>query len=522
MLPELEKLLVHNLKTPLITMRIIVLSALLLSSTIGIAQKGDPATYAKGITMGDLKKHLTIVAGPEMEGRETAMEGQRKAAAYLEAEYKKMGLKPGNGNSYQAAYPLYQLELVSSSLSVNGRPFVADKDYAASVGAIAGGNNTYTEVVFAGYGISDSTRNDYDNLDVKGKIVLVLDGMPGGTGNANPRGAGSIFAKMATARSKNVAGILVVSKAFPRTNPSQTKGNMSLTKPTTEPASAITISEDVASALLGRMSKLTIDQMAALNKGVYRSELKINAEKKVNELESTNVIAVLPGTDKADEYVFITSHYDHEGIINGQIYYGADDDGSGTVSVLEIAEAFAAAKKKGDGPRRTMVFMNVSGEEKGLLGSRYYSEHPIFPLEKTSVDLNIDMVGRIDPTYKGDSMNYVYVIGDDKLSSDLKPITDEVNKKYSNMELDRRFNDPKDPNRFYYRSDHFNFAAKGVPVIFYFNGTHRDYHRPTDTVEKINFDVMEKRARLIYHTAWVIANKDTMLKRDIPLNMPPR
>lgn len=503
-------------------MRIIVLSAFLLSTTMGIAQKGDPATYAKTITMGDLKKHLTIVAGPEMEGRGTATEGERKAAAYLEAEYKKMGLKPGNGNSYQAQFPLYQLELLSSKLSVNGRPFVADKDYAVSVSAIAGGNNAYTEVVFAGYGISDSTRNDYANLDVKGKIVLVLEGTPGSTGAINPRGPGSISAKMNTVRGKNAAGIVVVSKNFPRANPSQTKGGFSLTKPTAEPTPAIIISEEIASALLGRTAKLSIQEMGDLNKGIYRSELKINADKVVNEVQSSNVIAILPGTDKADEYVFITSHYDHEGIINGEIYYGADDDGSGTVSVVEIAEAFATAKKKGDGPRRTMVFMNVSGEEKGLLGSRYYSEHPIFPLEKTTVDLNIDMVGRIDPTYKGDSLNYVYIIGDDKLSSDLAPITDHVNNKYAKMELDRRFNDPKDPNRFYYRSDHFNFAAKGVPVIFYFNGTHRDYHRPTDTVDKINFDVMEKRARLIYHTAWEIANKDTMLKRDIPLNMPPR
>jgi Zn-dependent M28 family amino/carboxypeptidase len=165
--------------------------------------------------------------------------------------------------------------------------------------------------------------------------------------------------------------------------------------------------------------------------------------------------------------------------------------------------------------------MNVSGEEKGLLGSQYYSEHPVFPLDKTSVDLNIDMVGRIDPTYKGDSMNYVYVIGEDKLSSDLQPITDKVNKNY-NMELDRRFNDPKDPNRFYYRSDHYNFAAKGVPVIFYFNGTHADYHKPTDTVEKINFDLMEKRVRIIFETAWEMATREEMLKRDLPLNMPGR
>ena len=503
-------------------MRIILLSALLLSATMGYAQKGDPATYAKTITMADLKKHLTIVAGPEMEGRETAMEGQRKAAAYLEAEYKKMGLKPGNGNSYQANFPLYQLELVSSKLSVNGRAFTIDKDYATSVQNLPNGSQTHNEVVFVGYGITDSTRNDYAGLDVKGKLVMMLEGSPTTTdAPANPRAAAvAMSRKMITARNNSAAGILIVTKTF--SNPSQRKGGMSLAKPGTEPAPAFMISEEIASALLGRTAKLTIQQIAEVNKGVYRSELKMTTDKRVNELESSNVIAVLPGTDKADEYVFITSHYDHEGIINGEIYYGADDDGSGTVSVLEIAEAFVAAKKKGDGPRRTIVFMNVSGEEKGLLGSRYYSEHPIFPLDKTTVDLNIDMVGRIDPTYKGDSMNYVYVIGDDKLSSDLTPITNEVNTKYSKMELDRRFNDPKDPNRFYYRSDHYNFAAKGVPVIFYFNGTHRDYHRPTDTVEKINFDLMEKRVKLIYHTAWVIANKDTMLKRDIPLNMPPR
>lgn len=506
-------------------MRIILLSALLLSASMGIAQKGDPATYAKTITMGDLKKHLTIVAGPEMEGRETAMEGQRKAAAYLENEFKRMGLKPGNGNSYQAMFPLFQDELVDKKLSVNGRTFEWDKDYSIAMQMVMSGEFSYSDVVFAGFGVVDSVTNDYANLNVSGKMVLILEGTAGATTPANPRAVTpySTLGKVNSAIAKGAAGVLIVSKAgFPRRNPTNIKGNMGLTKSTPARLNVASVSEEVASALLGRTSKITIEEMKTLNKGVYKSELKLTAIKKTNELESSNVIALLPGTDKADEYVFITSHYDHEGIINGEIYYGADDDGSGTVSVLEIAEAFVAAKKKGDGPRRTMVFMAVSGEEKGLLGSRYYSEHPIFPLEKTTVDLNIDMVGRIDPTYKGDSMNYVYVIGDDKLSSDLTPITNEVNAKYSNMELDRRFNDPKDVNRFYYRSDHYNFAAKGVPIIFYFNGTHRDYHRPTDTVDKINFDLMEKRVRLIYHTAWVIANKDTMLKRDIPLNMPAR
>lgn len=186
-----------------------------------------------------------------------------------------------------------------------------------------------------------------------------------------------------------------------------------------------------------------------------------------------------------------------------------------------MAEAFALAKKKGKGPRRTIIFMAVSGEEKGLWGSNYYTQNPIFPLAKTSVNLNTDMIGRIDPSYKGDSLNYVFVIGEDKLSSDLLPISDSINQHFK-IELDRRYNDPKDPNRFYYRSDHFNFAKNGVPVIFYFNGVHKDYHKPSDTVEKINFDVMERRARFIFTTAWVMANRDNMLKRDIPLNIPPR
>ena len=164
------------------------------------------------------------------------------------------------------------------------------------------------------------------------------------------------------------------------------------------------------------------------------------------------------------------------------------------------------------------MFMTVSGEEKGLWGSEYYSEHPLFPLDKTTVDLNTDMVGRIDPNRKvGDSTNYVYVIGDDKLSSDLKPISIATNTKYTNLELDYKFNDPADPEKIYTRSDHYNFAKKGVPIIFYFDGIHKDYHKPSDTVDKINFDLMEKRVQFIFLTAWDIANRDAMLKRDIPL-----
>ena len=282
---------------------------------------------------------------------------------------------------------------------------------------------------------------------------------------------------------------------------------------------SMTVSKTVGAALLGGTKEFSDQEWETIPVGKYTAAIEWISDRTNVTIPSANVIAYMPSKEKSDEYLFITSHYDHEGIKNGVIYYGADDDGSGTTGVVAIAEAFAYARKKGFSPKRNIVFMNVSGEEKGLLGSKYYGDHPIFPLEKTTADLNIDMIGRIDPTYKGDSMNYVYVIGEDKLSSDLQPITDKVNKNY-NMELDRRFNDPKDPNRFYYRSDHYNFAAKGVPVIFYFNGTHADYHKPTDRVEKINFDLMEKRTRIIFETAWDMATREDMLKRDMPLNMP--
>jgi Zn-dependent M28 family amino/carboxypeptidase len=255
----------------------------------------------------------------------------------------------------------------------------------------------------------------------------------------------------------------------------------------------------------------------------YKADIDLTFSKSTRSTEVSNVLAVLEGTDLKDEYVFITSHYDHVGKRNDTtIYYGADDDGSGTTGILELAEAFVEAKKAGRGPRRSIVFMTVSGEEKGLWGSAYYTDHPVFPLEKTSVDLNIDMIGRTGSEYlkDKDSTNYLYIIGDDKLSSDLAVITDKINNTYSKMKLDRKYNDPNDPNRFYFRSDHYNFAEKGVPIIFYFNGTHADYHRPTDTPDKINYPMMAKRTQLVFHTAWEMANRNEMLKRDLKLEKP--
>uniref|UniRef100_UPI00260BC235 M28 family peptidase n=1 Tax=uncultured Winogradskyella sp. TaxID=395353 RepID=UPI00260BC235 len=231
--------------------------------------------------------------------------------------------------------------------------------------------------------------------------------------------------------------------------------------------------------------------------------------------DSENVVAFIKGSEKPDEIVVISAHLDHEGVNNGEVYNGADDDGSGTIALLEIAEAFKIAQKSGSGPKRSLLFLHVTGEEKGLLGSQYYTDvDPIFPLKNTVADLNIDMIGRTDPKRKEGNRNYVYLIGSDKLSTDLHNLSEEVNAKYCNIELDYTYNDENDPNRYYYRSDHYNFAKHNIPVIFYFNGTHDDYHRPTDTADKIEYDLLENRTRLVFYTAWEVANRDSRIVVD--------
>ncbi|GAA4155845.1 M28 family metallopeptidase [Chryseobacterium ginsenosidimutans] len=221
--------------------------------------------------------------------------------------------------------------------------------------------------------------------------------------------------------------------------------------------------------------------------------------------DSENILAFIEGSEKPEEIVVISGHYDHVGVRNGVVYNGADDDGSGTVAVMEIAKAFQSAKKAGKGPKRSILFLHVTGEEHGLFGSEYYTDNPVFPLANTVVDLNIDMIGRDDPENRG--KQYVYVIGSEMLSSQLKIINEAANKKTNNLELNYKYDDPSDPERLYYRSDHYNFAKNNIPVAFFFDGIHEDYHKPTDDVEKIDYNLLAKRAQLVFATAWELANR---------------
>jgi hypothetical protein len=239
----------------------------------------------------------------------------------------------------------------------------------------------------------------------------------------------------------------------------------------------------------------------------------LNAQYNENLGDSENIWAFIEGSEKPEEIVVVSAHYDHVGIKKGEVYNGADDDGSGTVALVEIAKAFQKAKNEGHGPKRSILIMHMTGEEHGLHGSRYYSENPLFPLKNTVADVNIDMIGRRDE-FHADSNNYIYLIGSDYLSTDLFNICEAANKKYINLTIDYKYNDKADKNRFYYRSDHYNFAKHGIPSVFLFNGTHADYHKATDEVEKIEFDALTKRTQLAFAIAWEIANRENRLVVD--------
>ncbi len=488
----------------------------------------DPSKYANSITAGELKEHLYIYASDEFEGRETGTKGQKKAVAYLKNDYSSQGIPAAKSDGdYFQRVPLIKAGVPQAIVAINNKEYIIGDDFVTFSGA-GSGKHQENIIAYAGFGIDSEKYSDYKDLDVKGKVVLIKSGEPkneDGTylfSNTEKTSKWSdiraSFADRVTiAKDKGAKGLLYYDpESFPlvqqqfnfiKARAKSGHGSMTL-KDDDDDFFHYFINEPMAVALYNDINAEGAAKM-------LKTDLDITVENSAEVINSENVAAIIKGVEKPQEYIVISSHLDHIGITSdGEINNGADDDGSGSVAMLEIAEAFQEAAKNGDGPRRSIIFLHVTGEEKGLLGSRYYTDKaPIFPLENTVANLNIDMIGRIDPKRDGNA-NYIYLIGSDKLSTDLHKLSEDVNRKYMQLELDYTYNDENDPNRFYYRSDHYNFAKNDIPVIFYFNGTHDDYHRPTDTPDKIAYDLLEKRARLIFHTAWEVANRDKRIAVD--------
>lgn len=488
----------------------------------------DIVTYGNSITENELKEHLFTFASDEFEGRNTGTEGEKKATDYLINEYEKLGIGPVQNGNYLQTIPLNNIKTPKVSISVNDNNFNYYEDFISQTSAPSATIEA-SEIVYTGYGIDDEKYSDYASVDVHGKFVVVKAGEPkksDGTYLISETDKASnwsdsrrgLYAKRSAAKEKGAIGIFIVdndsferySQRLKERDSNGDSGRISL------PEKDDATSEIYAFLVNDEMGKTLVKNIFDSDKvASVPTDFKMTYEISAEPYPAYNVAAMIKGSEKPDEYIVISAHLDHVGQReNGDIYNGADDDGSGTISILEIADAFKEAVNKGHGPKRSIVFLHVTGEEKGLLGSRFYTDYePLVPLANTVVNLNIDMIGRVDPKREGDR-NYVYLIGSDKLSTELHTISEEVNKTYTNIELDYTYNDENDPNRFYYRSDHYNFAKNNIPIIFYFNGTHEDYHRPSDTPDKIEYDLLENRSKLVFHTAWELANRDERITVD--------
>jgi hypothetical protein len=490
----------------------------------------------ESIKTNDLSARLHFIASPDLEGRETTTRGQKVAARYIASEFQRFGLKPigDSGTFFQQfnveATKISEKSAVTVTNAQGSSTYLIGKDFYSFSAPDA---PITAPAVFIGY-----TDNKVDSNLTKGKIVIALPGRredAKDTSITPMRRLGFIrpfTGSLATIVIADDSGNFSLEKLAPRLSAAMKRTSMNVVG--SQPRQGrggsgfpTLASPEMANALVKETGKSIAQLRAAayqdaafqpvvLKLATVTIDIKSSKEMKTTE----NVLGLLEGSDPKlkDEVVAFTGHYDHLGVTpEGVVYPGADDDGSGTVAVLELAEAFSSNPVKA---KRSMLFMTVVGEEKGLWGSSWYVNHPVIPLAKTIADLNTDMIGRTDKKYDElKSSNYVYVIGSDKISTQLDSILKVSNKETEKLVLDYTFNDDKDPNQFYRRSDHYNFARNGVPIAFFFTGEHADYHRTTDTVDKILFDRMARIIRVIYATGWKVANLKTGLAKNVGSSM---
>jgi len=509
--------------------------------------------YSELITPAFLRAHLEIIAHDSLKGRDTGSEGERIAARYLIENYERMGVSPKGTDGYLQPFKLnaertdslvFEIFRVENSDTLKHKRSVVSNTSAGDFIRLFGGAEALNnEVVFGGFGVHDPAR-DVNHIDaelMRDKWVLVFADFPtvvdGDTlispGISNNQRIGNLFGQV------DAGGVLVVSAdETSRFKEAAEVNSQLIDQPSNMrlqylddsgsqggfPKSYTQISPDLAVEILGLNStrelftlrKEIADNIKEFEPRSTGYHINYTPYQGKVEIESKNVLAYIEGSDPElkDEVVVLLAHYDHIGLSmpderGDMINNGADDNGSGTVALLTIAEALKNAKRDGNGLDRSVLFLHVSAEEKGLLGSRYYSDHPVIPIEKTVTAFNADMIGRSDPeNIEAGTTDYVYLIGGEIISSELDSLVTSANDKSVEMRLDRRYNDLTDPNQLYRRSDHWNFGRLEVPFVFFFTGLHEDYHRPGDEVEKIEFDKYSRIVQLIYSSTVKVANYD--------------
>lgn len=506
------------------------------------------------ITEEFLYQHLSVIAHDSLEGRETGMADQKIAAQYLSDYYTGLGLAPvGDDDTYFQHFMLdaertdslvYRTYRIQNSDTTLVNHSVASPELKSDYIQLFGGARPLKgDIVFAGFGAVDPGRgvNHLDGTNLQDKWVLVFEDIPyiaDGDTLVNPDFSNNNRFTQIVSRN-DAKGILVIGNESPEEFESLKRlnsylvskpGNMRLQYLEGSPARRgfpkgyVQINPGLAIELLDLNNYAELRQLREnLTVNITEFEahqlsflLDYTPFQGTAEIETENVVAFLEGSDPdlKKEVVILTAHYDHIGITQPDetgdyINNGADDNGSGTVALMAIANALQKASEEGIGPRRSILFLHVSAEEIGLLGSRYYSDHPIFPIENTVANYNADMIGRstTERQSSGDT-DYIFIIGGDIISSSLDSLVHVANQESVDMELDYTYNDLEDRNQFYRRSDHWNFGRLEIPFVFFFTGVHEDYHRPGDTVDKIDFPKLTRTTRLIYSSTLQVANYD--------------
>ncbi len=513
---------------------------------------------ADQITAAQLKDYLYFVASDEMEGRDTPSRGLDITAKFIAANLSRWGLKPAgdNGTYFQRiAMQRVKLDPAGTRAEINGQAFSFGEDLLAQPTA----GTASAPLIYVGHGwvIKNKNIDAYQGIDVKDKIVVVLgSGLPKGVTFADLSGGKQgvdWIAPNTYAETHGAKGIIAIPSKqmlanWQRINQNSLAGGNTTVekfKKADEGPKIPTISasEKMLNALMQGEAQtaqtlLNRDQAESLKPFDFSPSKKvtISVATKTEQVFTQNIVAIAEGRDATlkNEYVALGAHYDHVGTgapgagrapsLKGDtsdiIWNGADDDGSGTVALMAVAETLG----KNPPPKRSVLFVWHCGEEKGLWGSRYFVENPTVPLAQIVTQINIDMIGRSRP--EGDANpanaklagpNEIYVIGSKMMSTQLGELSENTNHAYLNLKLNYLYDDPKDPNRFFYRSDHYNYAKNGIPIIFYFDGEHEDYHRPGDHPDKIDYQKMEKVTRTVFVTMWELAERATRPTVDKPL-----
>ncbi|MCE7995520.1 MAG: M28 family peptidase [Roseivirga sp.] len=479
-------------------MRIVIILVMTMLVSSVLAQSDSGVKYARQIDTLDLKKYVYKMASDEMEGRKTGSAGLEKAAAFIESQYRSIGLQPvlNNGTSYRQEFELVKSSPEINHIVLNGQALINGVDYIFEGDMDMPQAKEDTLIL-----LSKTQLESPGQLDIKDKVVAF-------TRLDDPFKNFSLYKKLTELKPDLIIQIVHTQSLEAFLGASQNSGERGtyMTLNPFERKGFGRVYMDMA-----RLVKVTGYTRKDLLEDGAEISIDYHIRRKKERVKTSNLLGVIAGEQASNGVVVISAHYDHEGIKKGVLYPGADDNASGVAGLLEIAQAFQMAYEGGFRFKKSILFVMFSAEEDGLLGSGFLTKNSPFPLSDITVNLNIDMIGRVAPEYDGFE-EYIYLAKSDKLSKQLHRISERVNDKFTGLTLDYSYNSPDHPLQVFKRGDHWSFAKEGVPVIFYFDGIHDDYHRPTDKADRINYGLLQLRSNLVFQTAWSIVSAEGALE----------